>query len=94
MGRSVSTISPDLPFAETLAAGIVARVGEEPLALSRVTVLLPTVRGCRALRDAFLRLSGGRPMLLPRLAAMGELDEAEVLFADTAAAADLPPEIP
>src|SRR5438128_2713636 len=44
----------------------------DPLRLSRMTVLLPTRRAVRALREAFLRLSGegseaGTPLLLPRL---------------------------
>lgn len=90
----VHTIAPDLPFVDVLAAGILGRVGIEPAALSRVVVLLPTRRACRALREAFLRRSGGRPMLLPRMTPMGDIDDDEPLFAGTAQAMDLAPEMP
>src|SRR5437667_3411011 len=51
----------------------------DPLRLPRMTVLLPTRRAVRALREAFLRLSGeggdaGTPLLLPRLRPIGDLD--------------------
>ncbi len=70
----VFTIPFGVSFVDTLAAGIVERVGDDPLALAGVTVLLPTRRSCLSLRDAFLRRSGGRPMLLPRMRPLGELD--------------------
>ncbi|MBP2292208.1 double-strand break repair protein AddB [Azospirillum rugosum] len=70
----VFTIPSGVSFVDTLAAGIVERVGDDPLALAAVTVLLPTRRSCLSLRDAFLRRSGGRPMLLPRMSPLGELD--------------------
>ncbi|MGQ9370925.1 double-strand break repair protein AddB [Azospirillum sp. ST 5-10] len=95
LSRSVFTIPPGVPFVDALAAGIAARVGDEPLALAEATVLLPTRRACRALREAFLRRSGGRPTLLPRLSPLGDLDaEALALGAeelpDLAATLDLP----
>ena len=70
----VFTIPSGVSFVDHLAAGIVERVGDDPLALAGVTVLLPTRRSCRSLREAFLRRSGGRPMLLPRMSPLGELD--------------------
>ena len=73
-GGSVFTIPAGAPFVDTLAAGILARVGDDPLELAGCTVLLPTPRACRSLREAFLRLSGGRPMLLPRLSPLGSVD--------------------
>jgi len=56
----IFTIPPTLPFADTLAAGLLARAAGESEALARMTVLLPTRRACRALREAFLRQSAGR----------------------------------
>src|SRR5437868_6565328 len=55
----------------------------DPLRLSRMTVLLPTRRAVRSLREAFLRLSGeggeaGTPLLLPRLRPIGDLDADEI----------------
>ncbi|WP_051341398.1 double-strand break repair protein AddB [Azospirillum halopraeferens] len=79
----IHTIAPGVPFVDALAEGIAARTGDEPLALAGVTVLLPTRRACRALREAFLRRSGGQPTLLPRMMPLGDLDaEALVLGAE------------
>ena len=76
--RAVYSISPDVPFVDALAAGIRASAGDDPAALAAVTVLLPTRRACRALTDAFLRESGGRPLLLPRMMPLGDVDEDEL----------------
>ncbi|SOD95671.1 double-strand break repair protein AddB [Caenispirillum bisanense] len=94
----VHTIAPHRPFLDVLAAGILAETGGDPLALAEGIVLLPTRRACRALREAFLRRAGGRPMLLPRLLTFGNLDEDETLFAafqgeGAAPDLDLPPPI-
>ncbi|CAK0753896.1 ATP-dependent helicase/nuclease subunit B [uncultured Gammaproteobacteria bacterium] len=94
----VFTISAERPFVDDLAAGILDRCGGDPLALTAVTVLLPTRRACRSLSEAFLRVGGGRVLLLPRLLPIGDLD-AEALdltlesLPDLAASLDLPPPI-
>jgi len=75
---SVWTISAALPFLDTLVEGIFARQGRDPLALAEITILLPTRRAARGVRDAFLRASQGTPMLLPRLAALGDIDAEEL----------------
>lgn len=86
----VFTIAPDRPFLDDLAAGILALAGDDPLALARVTVLLPTRRAGRGLADAMLRLTGGRPALLPRIHPIGDLpDEALAM----AGALDAPPAV-
>jgi ATP-dependent helicase/nuclease subunit B len=53
-------------------------------------ILLPTRRAARALAEAFLRVSDGTPMLLPRITAIGALDEAPLTLAG---ALDLPPAV-
>jgi ATP-dependent helicase/nuclease subunit B len=98
----VATIAAGAPFVDALAAGIWQMVGkDDPLALTGVTVLLPTRRAIRSLREAFLRLGGGAPVLLPRLMPLGELDEDGLLLEESAGsmgqgggAIDLPPAIP
>lgn len=84
---SVFSIDAALPFADALAAGILHRHGAAPETLADVLVLLPTRRAARALREAFLRQSGGKALLLPRLAPLGDVDEDELLLADPAAEA-------
>ncbi|MGH7116366.1 MAG: double-strand break repair protein AddB, partial [Stellaceae bacterium] len=77
------TITPERPFLATLAQALLGTAGDDPLALSRVTVLLPTRRAVRALRDAFLRAvpvgkEPGTPLLLPRMRPIGDLDSDEL----------------
>jgi ATP-dependent helicase/nuclease subunit B len=73
-GRGLYTIPPGVPFVDALAAGLLAQADDDPLTLADYTVLLPTRRACRALREAFLRQSGGRPLLLPRMRPVGDVD--------------------
>jgi ATP-dependent helicase/nuclease subunit B len=72
---SFYTIPGAKPFVDALAAGVMAGAlgidAGDPLALSRVTILVPSRRACRAVAEAFLRLSQGRPMLLPRVSRRG-----------------------
>src|SRR5579883_2143353 len=59
-----------------MAAQWLATRGGDPMQVARGVILLPTRRAARALADAFLRASGGRPLLLPRITALGAIDEA------------------
>ncbi|HJT08970.1 MAG TPA: double-strand break repair protein AddB, partial [Stellaceae bacterium] len=98
MRPAIYTIPSDVPFLDALVAGLLARAGGDPLVLARQTILLPTRRAARALREAFLRASGGRPLLLPRLAPVGDVDAEELVLlgedAESAAGLDIPPAVP
>ncbi|WP_129792502.1 double-strand break repair protein AddB [Sphingosinicella sp. CPCC 101087] len=76
MPPAVFTIPAHRAFADSLAAGLIARYGRDPAALARGLLLLPNNRAARAIQDAFVRRSG-RGLLLPRLVTVGdpELDE-------------------
>ncbi|MGE0660782.1 MAG: double-strand break repair protein AddB [Reyranellaceae bacterium] len=80
----VFSIDAALPFADALAAGILQRHGGDPGALADVLVLLPTRRAARALREAFLRQSGGKALLLPRFAPLGDVEEDDLLLSEAA----------
>jgi ATP-dependent helicase/nuclease subunit B len=80
------SIPPRLPFLDTVAQRWLHRAVDP----SRGLILLPTRRAARALVEAFLRAGGGRPMLLPRVMALGALDEAPLTLAG---ALDLPPAV-
>lgn len=82
---AVYTIPSNLAFVDTLAGGITAQTNNDPQLLSRVRILLPTRRACRALRDAFLRQSGGTPTLLPRMTPLGDVDEDELVIGGSGA---------
>jgi len=93
------TIAPDRPFLATLARGLVGLAGGDPLRLPRMTVLLPTRRAARSLREAFLRLTGegsdpGAPLLLPRMRPIGDLDADELEFGAGDETLAVPPAIP
>ncbi|WP_458095837.1 double-strand break repair protein AddB [Roseomonas sp. WA12] len=71
------------PFLDDLAHGVLAMAEDldDPAALARTTILLPTRRAARSLREAFLRVSGKPALLLPRLRALAGLstEDAEEL---------------
>jgi ATP-dependent helicase/nuclease subunit B len=66
------------PFLPALARHLLAR-HPEPEALARVLVLLPSARAKRGLVEAFLAEADGRALLLPRVGAIGDVDEDEAL---------------
>src|SRR5690242_4489772 len=78
---------PGVAFLDAIAGEWLQRAGPDPLEIARGLILLPTRRAARALAEAFLRASGGRPLLLPRITAFGALDEAPF---ELAGALDLP----
>jgi ATP-dependent helicase/nuclease subunit B len=90
---SVFTIPPGESFVDALTVGLMREAEGDPLALSSMLILLPTRRACRALREAFLRHSAGRPLLLPRLRPLGDADEEELGFEGDDDIA-LPPAVP
>jgi ATP-dependent helicase/nuclease subunit B len=79
------TIGAHRPFLEDLAAGIwktLAPLGPE--ALPEAVILIPTRRASRSLAEAFLKAvqaaGGAAAVLLPRIRALGDLDEGEPPF--------------
>ena len=87
------TLPPHLPFLDAVATEWLAHAdksGGGPLEVAAGLILLPTRRAARALAEAFLRVSGGRALLLPRITALGALDEVPLALAG---ALDLPPAV-
>lgn len=78
MTRHLYTIPPSAPFLKTLAEELVRRAGGFTPELAHMLVLLPTRRACRSLRQMFLELSAGKPLLLPRLQPLGDVDQDEL----------------
>ncbi|GAA0870775.1 double-strand break repair protein AddB [Brevundimonas basaltis] len=82
------------PFLEDLAAGVLDWLGElPPEALSDAVILLPNRRAARAFTGALTRLTGDRPVLLPQVRPLGDLEEDEPPFAPGELGLDLPPAI-
>ena len=83
----VLTIPPGAPFLPTLADALKDgrlvpgfTAGDDPLALSDVTIFVPTRRAARELRSVFAETSGARSAILPTVKALGEFDDGEAAF--------------
>ena len=75
------SVDPTDPFLTTLAEHLVAGTfwpagppSDDPFALARVTVYLPTRRAARSLADAILEVAPRGATVLPRVEALGEVD--------------------
>lgn len=90
--KNVFTIGQDAPFLRSLAAELWRQTQGDGFRLSQHLILLPTRRACRHLGEAFAQIAAGKPVLLPRMRPLGDVDEDEMLFADEASI-DLPPAI-
>lgn len=91
---TVSYIPLGQPFLKTVVSGLIRRVGDNPAGLMDIEILLPTRRAVRAITDLFLDMTDGRPILLPRLRAVADIDDdaLEILVATTTQApVHLPP---
>src|SRR5450631_4593325 len=56
----------------------------DPLELARATLYLPTRRACRLAREVFLDQLKTDAAILPRIVAIGDLDEDEIAFSQAA----------
>ncbi len=82
---NVLSIPPGLPFLGTLAYGLFS--GEvvpgfrpdpaDPMALADLTLYLPTRRAARAFAAIVSERCGGRPVILPRIVPLGDVDATE-----------------
>jgi ATP-dependent helicase/nuclease subunit B len=90
----IFTIPASAPFLATLISAlqdgrlIDGFPGRDPLALADATLFLPTRRACTLAREAFLDATGAPAIALPRIVALGEIDEDELAFADAAQGED------
>ncbi len=90
MAPRLFTIPASAPFLPTLIEALSSgklgfAVAGDPLALASVTLYLPTRRACRLAHDAFLEVLKADAAILPRIVAIGDIDEDEIAFAEAAA---------
>ncbi|MBI1259483.1 MAG: double-strand break repair protein AddB [Chloroflexi bacterium] len=78
--QGLYNIPSGIPFAAALAQGLLDHQKDSGVPLTSYRVLLPTRRACRTLCDMFLRLTDGKPMLLPRLQPLGDIEEDELIL--------------
>jgi ATP-dependent helicase/nuclease subunit B len=89
MEPRVFTIPASAPFLPTLIEALIGgKLGlvaaRDPLALAAATLYLPTRRACRLARDTFLDVLKDDAAILPRIVAIGDIDEDEIAFAQAA----------
>jgi ATP-dependent helicase/nuclease subunit B len=89
MAARVFTIPASAPFLPTLIEALIGgKLGlaapRDPLALAQATLFLPTRRACRLAREAFLDCLKDDAAILPRIVAIGDIDEDEIAFAEAA----------
>ena len=91
MALNLFAVPAGAPFLDATARAWLAQSGDDPLEVANGLILTPTRRAARSLAEAFLRVSDGRALLLPRIVALGALDEAPLAMAG---ALTLPPAVP
>ena len=92
MAPRVFTIPASAPFLPTLLEALTGgalgfSLARDPLALASTTLYLPTRRACRLARDRFLDVLKSDTAILPRIVAIGDIDEDEIAFAEAASGA-------
>lgn len=73
-------ISSSHNFVEVLAQKLLNDYNGHHQELTNVLILLPNRRACRSLADAFVRLHGMEPTLLPQMRAIADIKEDELLL--------------
>ena len=91
---NVFTIPASAPFVPTLIRALIEGklvpgfpAAHDPLALAPATLYLPTRRACRLTRDLFLDATTASATILPRIVAIGDVDEDDIVFAQAATGA-------
>jgi ATP-dependent helicase/nuclease subunit B len=84
----IYNIPAGIAFARSLAAQLISETSGTPETLPAYRIILPTRRAARVLREAFRTENPGKPMLLPQMHALGDIDEEEL---SVAFAGDEPP---
>ncbi len=77
---TVYTIDASRSFVDALAEELLRDAEGDPVKLADTTILVPNRRAQRSLREAFLRFVGKKPMVLPVMRPIGEVDEEEITF--------------
>jgi len=87
----VFNVPASVPFLRTVVAALVDgrlvagfEARSDPGRLADVTLYLPTRRAGRMVRDVFLEVLDTDAVLLPRIRALGDIDEDELAFSDAA----------
>lgn len=91
---SVYTIHSSLPFQRELVHVLLNNYKNQ---LDDAIILLPSRRACRNLQATFLELTHGKPMILPQISPLGDIDDNDLALMQISGGAseilDIPPAI-
>ncbi|MBI1214362.1 MAG: double-strand break repair protein AddB [Alphaproteobacteria bacterium] len=96
----IYTVPPDQSFVQAVAKGILNEAGGDPLKLSDYTILVPNRETATLLRQAFMEQLGGKPGVMPRIDAPGDMDDDDLSLKISEnhllseALMDIPPPVP
>ncbi len=82
---NIYNISASNCFIDTLASKLLDDYKQDILSLSKVAIFLPNHRACRSLSNAFVKLQGMNPTLLPQIKSIGDIEEDELILTGHAA---------
>ena len=71
----ISSIPSTASFADSVAQHLLQTLGTQDFQLADCLILTPSRRANRTLTDAFLRQSAGKPLILPHMIPLGDMDE-------------------
>jgi ATP-dependent helicase/nuclease subunit B len=72
---NIFTVPAHRPLVDVLAAQIIADYGKNPLQMAELLVLLPNRAGVLALKNALVKCNKGALLTIPRIRAIGDVDE-------------------
>ena len=77
---NIFNISAKESFVDVLAEHFLQRYKDKPDEFSKVLFLLPNRRACQNLAEAFVKLRGMKPTILPRMAPIADVEEDEIFL--------------
>ncbi len=78
MAGQIYNIPQSCSFVDVLAQKFGKLYQDNPTGLASMLFLLPNRRACLSLRDAFVRFNGLKPTMLPKIIAVGDVEEDEI----------------
>lgn len=78
--KNIYNIRSSCSFWDTLAQIYLDKYKTDALNLASVLFLVPNRRACQALTNAFIRIQGMQPTILPKIVPLAEIDDDEIFF--------------
>lgn len=77
---NIYTIQPNLPFADTIAKGIIEKYGDDPVTIANILLLVPNKRAAKTIKKSFFDLTGTDSTFIPRIQPIGDIDEQDLIL--------------